>query len=297
MQQPLERIHRQNHHAAHRADPVANRISRLLDWVVSTGCAAHDGHNSLKRALHEHFGDASLLKDCHIIVASLRNVFDLILKHLPAWLERYVRFVDGVPDRDECFMLWTSLGVEGDIANLLADFRARWNGYVLLVHSDWEDDEEVFHNLSYCILALWIFRKFSDSRWLSVGTSCRAVVVALLLGLDSVLKYARRHPHSEEFIHGVDRLTNPVRKFMVLAGMISFVSQTFIVSVLENDAILTHLTELEEQVSGEVAWLVGLALAFWILLATVCDASGSSLRNDVIDGAFVSAGFIREVSE
>ena len=292
-QQPLERIHRQNHRDIHARDPGQNRTSALLDWVVSTGCACHDGHNSLKWALHAHFENLSLLKDCHIIIASLRNAYDLIMKHLPAWVRGHVKFVDNSPRRDDCYLVWTSLSVEPDIANLLADLRLRWSGSCLEIHSDWQKDVEVYEHISYCILAVWNFRKFSDSRWLSVGTSSRSCIAACLLGLQSVLTFARRQPHNrEEFIKGVDRLKPEAMHFMLMAGMISFVSQQFILSVLDDDAILNNLDGLRNTVSAEVDWLMKLPLAFWTVVASVCSVSPTTLRNEVVEGALVSAGDI-----
>ena len=38
----------------------------------------------------------------------------------------------------------------------------------------------------------WQFKKWTESRWLTVGTSSRTMVVALLTGIDSMVEYLGR---------------------------------------------------------------------------------------------------------
>ena len=45
--------------------------------------------------------------------------------------------------------------------------------------------------LSSVLAALWRFRQFTESRWLTVGTSCRTMVIAVLSGLDSFWKHLK----------------------------------------------------------------------------------------------------------
>ena len=34
-----------------------------------------------------------------------------------------------------------------------------------------------------CLLGAWRFRKFTESRWLTIGTSCRTLVCGVVYGL------------------------------------------------------------------------------------------------------------------
>ena len=39
-----------------------------------------------------------------------------------------------------------------------------------------------------CLLKTWQFRKFTESRWLTVGTSCRVLSAAILTGIDDLYR-------------------------------------------------------------------------------------------------------------
>ena len=63
------------------------RLLELTDWVVCTGCASHDCHNALKWAISGFLGDSEAgLKDLFVVIESLRNAYDLLLGHFPAFL-------------------------------------------------------------------------------------------------------------------------------------------------------------------------------------------------------------------
>ena len=105
--------------------PQLGRDSGALDcmeWVVTTGCALHDAHNSLKWAMHVHFQDTDLLQDVFIVAASVRNSYGLLCDRLGRWLREKVTFVlaDQLPPMQERDELCTSLGAEPELAETLA---------------------------------------------------------------------------------------------------------------------------------------------------------------------------------
>eukprot|EP00974_Lingulodinium_polyedra_P048550 4662391-Lingulodinium_polyedra.AAC.1 len=60
------------------------------------------------------------------------------------------------------------------------------------------------------MLAVFRFKKFTNSRWCTVRDSCRSLVAALALGLSGLVKMARANPKtSEYYIHGFSQLTAP----------------------------------------------------------------------------------------
>ena len=42
------------------------------------------------------------------------------------------------------------------------------------------------------LLGCWRFQKFTESRWLTIGTSTRVLVRAVLLGLDGMYKHLQQ---------------------------------------------------------------------------------------------------------
>ena len=79
--------------------------------------------------------------------------------------------------------------------------------------------------ISAALLALWHFQKLSDSRWVSVGTSCSALVASLLTGLPSLLAELKAVPNISDFyIGGASRLDDTTCRFIVVASLASYVS-------------------------------------------------------------------------
>jgi len=160
------------------------------------------------------------MRDMYISVEALRNSTDLLHSKMNSWIVqrldfREARGLDWVCRQRD---LWTALGVEADIVELLAtELELCFEGFRLCVKhgtkgcvqnifcftslvvfvrnsmKHWVastrvrqvDDQDLVETLATVLTVCWRFRSFTESRWLTVGTSCRTVAVAALLGLDN----------------------------------------------------------------------------------------------------------------
>ena len=52
-------------------------------------------------------------------------------------------------------------------------------------------EQDLLETLAATVTAAWRFRQFTESRWLTVGTSCRAMVLGVLTGLDSFFAHLK----------------------------------------------------------------------------------------------------------
>eukprot|EP00974_Lingulodinium_polyedra_P022330 2155345-Lingulodinium_polyedra.AAC.1 len=84
----------------------------------------------------------------------------------------------------------------------LLDLGLIWSEGQLWVNSSFEKDLELFEKLTLCIMGVMRFPKFTDSRWLSVGTSARTMVASMLLGLDSLVAFCRKDPATSDYYIG-----------------------------------------------------------------------------------------------
>ncbi len=102
-------------------------MSELSDWVVSTACVDHDAQNGLKWGLAWLDVGEDATKRLHIAIESLRNGYDLLLKHLPTFLMDHLHPVDseGGPSALR-YEFWVSLGVEPSIAEELTELGLLW---------------------------------------------------------------------------------------------------------------------------------------------------------------------------
>lgn len=96
----LDRVLRQRHGLYREVAAEAGgqgELGKLLDWVISTGCANHDAQNGLKWGLAWLDCGDEAAKKLYIAIESVRNGFDLVLKHMPAFLLQVVSVVDDNP--------------------------------------------------------------------------------------------------------------------------------------------------------------------------------------------------------
>lgn len=268
----------------------------LLEWVVTTGCALHDGHNSLKWAMHSQFQNTELIQDVFIVVASVRNSFGLLVDHMGRWLHNKVLFVpdDDLPPMQERYELWTALGAEPELAEMLAfELRLQWCDSRLQVAASCTSIEDLMGKISGALLALWEFRQFTSSRWATIGTSCRGVVAALLSGFDDLVKTVRKDPRASDYhISGYSKLTGRAKEFLCTAALAAYVCDGFLVELMTDNRLPLKAQELEDTMAQEIEFLAGIKASVWKWLGETCDLDAAKLRSDVLAAAHVQVGFI-----
>lgn len=269
----------------------------LLEWIVSSGCALHDSHNSLKWAMHGQFNDPELLQDVFVVVASAKNSFGLLCDHLGPWMCSKLSFVpdDSLPPAQDRYELWTSLGVETELAETLAfELRLQWQAGRLEIAASCADSEcDLVEKLSGCMLALWEFRQFTASRWATVGTSCRGVVAAILTGFSDLVQTIRSDPRASDYhISGYGKLTNKVKQFVGTAAMAAYVCDAFLLELMADSRVPLRLRELEDAMNDEMRFLANTSDSVWAWLGEALDICAATLRSDVLAAGHTTIGFI-----
>ena len=196
----------------------------LLEWVVDTACANHDTHNGLKWAMMSWMGDASLMKTVFIVVESIRNGFSLLEDEVGRWVVRVVKWVPGdeLMDQVEVVAGWSALGLEPRWADHLADLGIVFRGGSLLVNEKHRHRPEVWTEIMCCVRHGLKFTKFSDSRWCTLGRTCRQMLHSQLLGLNSLVKAVLDDPTASDYlIGGYRQLTKEVQHFMCVGAFAS----------------------------------------------------------------------------
>ena len=61
-------------------------------------------------------------------------------------------------------------------------------------------EQELTETVVATLMSLWKFRKFTESRWLTIGSSCRVMVAGLLTGLDDFVGFIQRECSSHVVI-------------------------------------------------------------------------------------------------
>ena len=270
----------------------------LSEWVVCSPCALHDGHKSLSWAMRDHFSNTQLMNDIFIVIAAGRNSFGLLHHYLATWLSAKLTFVadELLPPMDDRAAIWTALGAEPALVQQLAfELRLQWKDDQLQIAASCAElEDNLLEKLTASLLGLWEIKQFSASRWATVGTSCRGLLAAMLSGFESLVSFVRADPKASDFhLHGFTKLTLPAKRFVATAGLASYVSEGFLLQLMQDSRVPLKCAELEEALNDEVSYLAGVKDVVWNALAEPCHMSGGELRSDVLGASHISIGFLQ----
>ena len=114
----------------------------------------------------------------------------------------------------------------------------RWVEDKLLVRSKVLGNSEWLEGLCRVMWYLFKFSKFSDSRWCTLGKSCRALVCGWIVGLDhSVALLLKTKASSDHYLGGYGRMNLQLKKFCVVTAMAGYVPDSFLAMLLEDDRV------------------------------------------------------------
>ena len=115
-----------------------------------------------------------------VVVESLRNSYGQIVSNLNSWLRSVLSFEDWqLPQKAE---VWIVLGVEPEVAERMATMQLRFEGGRVKVAASLEGDDNVVDSVATIFMHVLRLRKYSDSRWVSLGQSCRTLLCWRLWG-------------------------------------------------------------------------------------------------------------------
>ena len=124
--------------------------------------------------------------------------------------------------------------------------------------------------------------------------------MGLLSGVLDLAKAVIADPEaSKHHVSGVARLSRKGRKFVVMAAMSAYPSDTLLTELLEDDRVVKRLPHLEQCLEDEMHWVSDLAEPVWELLnlaaggdgADMGECSSRELRSDTLAAAHASVAF------
>ena len=289
----LERLTRKHHSllAMHSTSPTA-ALEQLTDWVIANGDCLHDAHGGFTWSLKPWMADEAIVKNMFIVVASYRNGYDLLMRHLPEWIRDHLRFEEPAMPPEAYEQLWASLDVQPGIAQKLVELRVLFRDGYLWVAEECKGHKNIGDDLIWALMGVWRFVPFSESRWVSVGPSTRAVVSSHLLGLSSLVAQVRKDPRSSDFyIGGAARMNEQLMSICIIAAMSASTSESLLTTLLEDDRVMLHIEALKNTIVEEISYISNLPEWCWAQLARLCDREVCELRSDAISASTASACF------
>lgn len=138
--------------------------------------------------------------------------------------------------------------------------------------------------------------RFSDSRWCTLGRSCRQLVLGQLLGVDGLVHAVLADSQaSDYYLGGYRRKTDQMIHFACLAAFASVPCDRLLADLMKDDRIVLHRLEYQERMRGEMEWLQDLHPLVWDMAAGLCEElSGGELRSQALSSAHTSVGFVHQ---
>lgn len=270
-------------------------LAELLDWVVVTPCANHNVQNSLKWGMLSVATDPELLSHLHIAIESVRNGFDLLYQRLGAFVAGSLTFVANTDDPQKVYAFWVNLGVDSETADTLADLNLWWHMGRLQVDERRVSDPDLAEKVIGAMLSVFRFKKFTDSRWLTIGDSCRSLTAALHLGLAGLVHAARADPDTSDFyLHGFARLATDTERWAALASLAACAPDAALAEMLEDDRLALSIQSICKAMNDEILWLGRIDGFTWERLASRLQGHiAQELRSDALRVAHVACAFFQ----
>lgn len=289
---PIERIVRRKHLLEASESSRSNSlVEGLLDFVLVLGDPMHDAMNGYEWGLRPFVGPESM-KDIYISVCSVRNSYDQLMLHIEAWIVGVLAFGEPVVSEEFCQTLWCLLGLEPDVIVILVRYRAHWRDGRLLIDSSHKNDSDLIDSLVFALVGVWRFVRFSESRWLSLGPTSRALVAGEVTGISSLIEFVRKRPGaSEYYIHGWDRRGKSGNAICVIAALAGGPAESFLEGLLQDDRIALNILMLEDGVRAALRRLEALDMQIFEYLATLTNKTAMELYTCVLQAARTSVAF------
>lgn len=294
---PMQRLHRQwqRLHDSQQEDELhagAFRRLWLQTWFVSVGCCAHDTHGGLKWAILSYYSSKSCMRAAFVAVESLRNGFSLLVKWVGTWLVNRLAFEDwGCDHAHEVYMAFDC--DPGDL-DTFVDLQLRFRGGRLLVAAKHKSTGGLIDLLLGLLLKTWQFRRWSESRWLSLGGSCRVLARSLFFGIEDLVDFIIGAGESTYCLGGFgSSLTGEVRELILVASFASRPPDAALEIIMHDDRLPKVLAEIDEELLVELQYVARMPDEVWAELAHMTTFAGPVLQSRCIAAATTAVGYIK----
>ena len=265
LQRPLFRNACANHRVYHKHkamknpdDPLLTR-SFLTDWQLSTGCGNHDAHNATQWALSPCSADMKdTLKALFLAVDALRKCYGTLVKVLPVFVANNLAYRAPTGSEDEVRQWWTAIGTGSDMVEELTDLGLEWVDGKLYVNQAHEGSPGIDKRVRSALLYIFKFKRFTNSRWATIGCSMQSLAASLSVGLAEVMRQVKEHPEaSSMYVNHWALFEGDCRTFCAVATLSCGVGDAVLYELLEDDRVVDRLGVFEEAARREVEFVRG----------------------------------------
>ena len=186
------------------------------------------------------------------------------------------------------------MGFKEPWLGLVVKLQVRFKDEKLYVAREYMYDMDLPAVLTALMFKTLRFRKWSDSRWLSVGESCRTLLGACLLGLPQLVRYIIASGRaSKYFIGGMAEHSTPkVMHMACIVATSSFASDVVVGMLMKDDRLARQLDTIDRVVRESIHRTERTHPSVWAGLAALAQLQPRTLCNDAVDAAVTSGAYL-----
>ena len=270
-------------------------LLRQKEITLGSPCCMHAAQNALKWALQSSIPENGL-KELHVAIESLRHTFSDLIDHLYPFLLQHIEFRSSPHSQDEARQYWAALGIEAPMLDRFAVVHPLFSSGRLWIAQHLREDTDMLAEVSFLLLFLCRWSRYTESRFASLGHSTRALLASQSAGLDQLVSLTRADPKVSHFhLHGYGGLTVQTRKLAAITALASWPAETFLHSMFQDDRLGRQFKSAWETLIEEVDWLAALPASLWKHLVEVIGdktITCENLRHEVVGAAYVSLAYM-----
>ena len=135
----------------------------------------------------------------------------------------------------------------------VAEINPWWADGFLWVSAHLAEDDDATEKVTFVLVYMCQWRRFCDSRWVTIGPSCRPLLWCLCIGLEQWVSLTRSYPGESDFhLHGFSRLSPSIKKCCAVASIAAYVVDAVLTEALLDDRLVSRAAELKQAMLDEV---------------------------------------------
>eukprot|EP00974_Lingulodinium_polyedra_P045233 4337733-Lingulodinium_polyedra.AAC.1 len=134
------------------------------------------------------------------------------------------------------------MGLPADFQDLVAvEWRLLWSGDTLYVSDRVAAEPDIVEDITNCFLSVLCTQAWSDSRWLTVGRSCRNLCVAQMLGLAGLVQFILDKKLGQYQLNGWSKLAEGDNKdFVTCCALAAYIPDSVLELMLDDSRAAKH---------------------------------------------------------
>eukprot|EP00971_Amphidinium_carterae_P352599 6492667-Amphidinium_carterae.2 len=199
-----------------------------------------------------------------------------------------------LPGESDLAALWATCDLAPEVQQGLVQSRLWFSGGRLRILDTYTRREDFLIDISGMILSVWHTETFCGSRWCTVGSSCRSMMRAWVLGFHECLSFLRsEHIGITDYLaNGYFQVTAEARAFIIIAALSSRVAEHFLASMLSDNRCARRMQELREDMQADIEDLRAMPVFVWETVASLMSAPPELLQDKVLSAATIAQGYI-----